>query len=1117
MSPVNANIFTDYIRPRLQHVIEVPLSPKRPLVRATYASCLATLAHSSSRITDLVQALRSDGSVPTIDPETEDGSPASYGNQDLFDKARMELVEYIESHAKTLLTDDDASVRRAFLSSVPSLCVFFGTPVASDVVLSHLNTYLNDRDWVMKCAFCQTVVGVAAFVGGAVLEDFILPVMVQALTDPEEFVVGQVLSSFACMAELGLFQRSKLFEMMDVIVRFLIHPNIWIREASAHFISASTQFMSIADVNCMVVPLLQPWSKVPMIDCSAVSILGTLKKPLPRNVFELAQTWAIKAQNGLFWKPVQKHKTFSFNAQEEAVLAVSSKDLRADMLKRLSKNEEDEQWLNRLRNIGMVQDDEMKLVALREYIWHMAPKRSSGEASSGPVPGGIKKLGEIGIMPQTVFFETRKRRVKAQTRPPSDRRASSSGRRSSAAGPHTITDALLDAATTTGDPPTNRKSSFATARQERTGDKVASKPPHSSPNLPGSASASPTPQSPRGRLAPSEHTAAEASADKKLVSHMLSGDTAKDDQRSDGTLTPTNSLRRTERGRGIQHKSSAIDLLHRKSTGKTTAETGTTTTNAFGKVETSDRQEGFSNKPTDAEPRTSNETRTARHEVHTTHTYDGNDPTILKYLDSLASQQHPLDVLDFGPLVTPISRSSSMKKASSPDLDRPWRPEGILVTTFAEHTETINHILPSPDHAFFLTASDDGSVKVWDTLRLERNLAHRSRQTHKHADGAKVKCIAFVQNTHTFISCGTDGSINVVKVEFRRSGDTSRYGKLRLVRDYQLPKGEYAICLDHFKADSQSTLIMATNKSRVVALDLRTMAELYVFENAIHHGTPTCFCVDHRHHWLVIGTTHGILDFWDIRWKVRVRSWGLVGGSPIHRILVHPFRGKGRWICVAGGTGQADLTIWDLEKGDCREVYGTGASRSIKDISKLYNAWDVDDEKPESMLGRFAASNESVGNETPDYGTRALALGTDNPEDGRDAKYGFFVTGGLDKMLRFWDVTRVEMSKIVSGLEADQDQPKYTTSHPTTSLSIHTENSARPGPSAPNAAAGTKAGTSSANKKAGLKPPRSTVISQQQQHLLRNHLDVITDVAVLESPVGMIVSVDRSGIIKVYQ
>ncbi|KAL8659199.1 MAG: hypothetical protein Q9226_000537 [Calogaya cf. arnoldii] len=1104
VSPVNANVFTEYIRPRLQNLVENPTLPTRPLVRTIYAKCLATLAHSSSRILDLVQALRKDGSIPTIDPETEDGVSTHVGYQNLFDVARRDLVDYFEGHTKSLLTAEDASVRRAFLDSVSSLCIFLGSTKASDVVLSHLNTYLNDRDWELKCAFFQTVVGVATFIGGTGLEEFILPVMVQALTDPEEFVVEQVLSSFASMAELGLFQRGEIWEMVDVIARFLIHPNIWIREAAVHFISASTQFLSIADIHCMVVPLVQPYTKFQIVDLSETNILNALKKPLPRNVMDLAMTWATQNQGGLFWKPAQQQRTFSFNSREQPVSNIASKDLRPDILKKVPRNEEDEQWISRLRNLGMVHDDDMKLVALREYIWHMSPRRSAVEPSEA-LPGGVKKLRELGISPYTVFFETKKRKSKYRSSPQTITHEASPS-----AGLHTLSDALLEATTTLEDPQGESRNPRPNAREML--------PPQTTIKRTGPDLRSPAPSSLSGGQDTDDKSESDFAVRRKPSIQIVSPDHRMDEQRSDGTLTPTNSLLQAQRNHSVRHKSSAIDLLRRKDTVKSLAETGTTPANAFGQVDGSHKPEtSIASSPTTIS-KAAEEKQSTRNEFRTTHTYDGNDPNILRLLGSLASEHHPLDVLDFGPLVPTIGRKSSVKKAVSQEPDKPWRPEGTLVATFAEHTASINRVLPAPDHAFFLTASDDGSVKIWDTLRLERNLAYRSRQTYEHGKGAKVKCVTFVENTHTFVSAATDGSISVVKVDYRQVGEASRYGKLRLVRGYQLPKGEYAIALEHYKAESHSTLVIVTDRSRVLALDLRDMSELFAFENPVHHGTPTCFCLDPKHYWLVIGTTHGILDFWDIRWKIRVASWGLGQGAPIHRIHVHPFRGKGRWACVTGGTGQTDISIWDLEKGECREVYRAGGTRNVaKDDVKVYDAWKVDVEKPESMLGRYAASAELAGNGDVDHGIQAMSLGTDHPEDGREARYGFILTGGSDKKLRFWDVTRVEVSKVISGLDSQEEQPKYTTSHPTTSLSIHTENTPRSEPSAPNAAAGAKASGNMAAKKASSKQPRSTVISQEQQHLLKNHLDTIMDVALLESPVGMVVSVDRSGIIKVYR
>ena len=1112
VSPVNAHVFTEYLRPRLQQFVASGSNRASPVVRATYASCLATLAHTSSTILDMLQALRADGSVPTMDPEAEDGIATNLTYQNSYDVARQDLLEHFEAHTKALLTDNDASVRRAFLGSVSSLCVFFGSTKANDVILSHLNTYLNDKDWILKCAFFQTIVGVATFVGGTSLEEFILPLMIQALTDAEEFVVEKVLSSFASMAELGLFQRSRIWEMVDIVARFMIHPNIWIREAAAHFVSSSTRYLSAADLHCIISPLIQPYLKSSITDFSEITILDNLRRPLPRPTLEMATNWALKVEGGLFWKPVQQHQTFSFGYSEQALPTISIKDLRPNALSKIAKNNEDEQWIKRLRNIGMSTDDDFKLLALREYIWRIAHKRSKTFSDSNPSQlNSILLLKEMNVTPQTIFFETQKRKSKSRRRASHDEHQPSESKNKSERIPHTIADALLDASASIDDPLSQRKKPHANARKERLNGTLQVQTIPNETRRSSSNISSPLSTSPRGRD----------------QSHPMNSTDSNANAPSDGTLTPTDSLRTgggAGRSKGIKHKSSAINLLNRRETTKTVAETGTTSANAFGKVDG----------PFTREPSEASSHRKASHidlkrgpdnPSDAGHTYDGKDPSVMRLLDSLASENYPHDIHDFGPVVTSISSKRHLtKKTDVPGSDKPWRPEGTLIATFGEHTGPINRVVPSPDHAFFVTASDDGTVKVWDTLRLERNLTHRSRQTHSHAEGAKVRCLCFVENTHTFISGATDGSINVIKVDHTLVGDASKYGRLRNVREYQLPKGEHAMWLEHSKLDTQSVLLLATNTSRIIALDLRNMAIIYSFENPVHHGTPTCFCVDHKHGWMLIGTSHGVLDLWDLRFRLRLKAWGLAGGTQIHRLILHPFKSHSKYVCVTGGTGQTDITIWDVEKTECREVFRAGVSRnSGKENLKAYEPWQVEEEKPEGMLGRFATAIDPVGggNSNQDRGIRALAVGIDLPETGWEGKYGFFLTGGADKKLRFWDVTRADASMVISGLGAEEDQPKFTTSHPTTTMTLNSERIPQAAPSAPNAAPGNKPGSTSAGgKKASsldMKPPRSAIISKHQQQLLRNHLDTILDVCLLESPVGMTVSVDRMGCIYVFQ
>jgi phosphoinositide-3-kinase regulatory subunit 4 len=1103
VSPVNAHIFPEYLLPRMQDFLSAPGTNPRPLVRATYAACLGSLATTASRFLDMVATLRADGSLPTNDPEAEDGGNTAAAYHGLYDSARAELVEIFEGHTKALITDSDSSVRQAFLGSVPELCMFFGTTESNDIILSHLNTYLNGRDWQLKCAFFETIVGVATFLGGTSLEEFILPLMVQALTDPEEFVVEKVLRSLANMAELGLFQRSKTWELVDVVGRFTMHPNIWIREAAAMFLSSATIFLSSADNQCIVLPLIRPYLKTAISDFSELDLLDMLKKPLPRSVFDLALTWATKVDRGLFWKPVNQQRTFAFGCTNQTIPTASAKDAGHGTLSKLHKNDEDEQWLAKLRNMGMNPDDELKLLALREYVWRMAHSKSRDLSGQHPAYlNNVINLRSLRITPQTVMFDDQK----ALDEP---LRPIKTDRDEAERQPQTIADALLDASMTIDDSISRRRRSVLENQMGRKNSQNAGVLTPNGRVRQMSITPSPVASSPQN---PSSLTAdADARRRSTKPTEPASNRVSDDDASS---LAETASISKGT-NRDMRHKTSAMGLLNRKDTSKSFPETSTTSTNAFGRVEGPfTHTTGHQSPLVMVKEKEGTAQTDIRHRA--AHTYSGNDPSILQMLDSMYVENYPSDMVEFGPLVTPISRRKAISRSSVQAADKPWRPEGILVATFAEHVGPINRVVVAPDHVFFITGGDDGSVKVWDTARLERNIAHHSRQTHKHAAGVKITSLCFVENTHCFVSCSSDGFVNVVKVDYVFSSGviTGRYGKLRVLREYRLPEDEFATWSDHYRSDNNSVLMLATSRSRILAIDLRTMKLLYSLDNPVHHGTPTCFVIDRKHHWLLLGTTHGVLDLWDLRFRVRLKAWGVPGATSIYRISMHPIRGRGRWVCVAGGSGQGEVTVWDIEKTQCREVYRASGCR---DGPKGYEPWPVDEDRPEGMLGRFATALEPSSGGSADRGVRAMVAGTDAHEDGRDSKYGFIVTGGSDKKIRFWDLIRVESSAVISGLDAEEPKPTFTASHPTASLTLNTERLPRQGPTAPNAAAGPKASSTTGSKSSGGRPPRSTVISLQQQHLLNSHLDSILDIALLESPYGMTVSVDRSGCIYVFQ
>ena len=1181
-SPVNAYIFPEYIIPKMLEVFTTKKGSRASVwLRIAHAQCLSPLAETASRFLDTVQALKAEGSLPSSDSTYESGAIVQ-AYQDTYDLAHADLLRFFESQTKALLTDQDSNVRRTFLGSVAPLCVFFGSAKASDVILSHLNTYLNDKDWKLKCSFFDAIVGVATYVGSSNLEEFILPLMIPALSDPEEFVVERVIRSFSALARLGLLQRSTTWDLVDLVVRFTMHPNAWIREGAADFVSSSTSFVSAADCQCIIVPRLAPYVKSKPSICSKLSVLDCLKRPLPRNVFDLAVSWAAKSSDSTFWKPVQKRRLSS--KPDGQISALLPRPLVPSAFAKFPKNGEDHKWITRVRDAGMTFEDEFKLLALIDYIWLTAKRKSSEE----PDPqlqrlSQLLKLSELRVPLNNVTFENQRQVIR-------DEPARIAADRPTLGKAQTIADALLDASTNIGEASTS-------------GSSIGPNSPIKVPSRVTSLSVkdtSPRVSSPLS-ISPLQNTPA---PDSEIQQMHRPGDAG----------LPTEERKSKVASKlAFRPKESAIDLMPgRDSSAKAIAETSTSSANAIGNVDSTQIQDQ-SSKTAVALAQEEKQSRPSdvKYKGEGGYNYSGRDPNVLRLLDSLYIENYPLDTIEFGPIVTPVQSVSGQHNEGT---NKNWRPQGTMIAMFSEHTGPVTKVQVSPDHLFFITGSDDGTVRVWDTGRLERNVAHRSRQTYRHAAGTRITSLCFIENTHCFVSTASDGSVHVVKVDCTETSQgTTKYGKLKILRQWHIPhnsqadsptidpgdpsqsseKQPIAVCTTQHKSDPHSLLHIATNMSRIYALDLRTMNTLYTLQNPVHHGTPTTFCLGSNklgaHHWLLLGTSHGVCDLWDLRFRLRLRSFAFPGSSPIEHIVLHPNRGSSKTrVVLAGGTGKGDVTVWDLEKLACREVYRTSAAGTayseddetadgpgeVDDIKKKspkrpnaaataaaaanavapslkpYTLWFPDSSPRSTWISRFgnpfteesttkkeqdASSNNA--NSNPDPGnmvshiaksthqvraivasSRTSAQNGATESDTAQDRHCYLISAGGgpgDTRVRFWDMQRIENSCVISGLvsagkRADKPrQPSYGHVGPigrAAECVVYEEHEARE----------ESVGGKETHGRSGSGGGGGNLLNEQQQRLLRSHSDTVLDVAVVERPCWMVVSVDRSGTVFVF-
>lgn len=410
VSPGNISVFSDYILPKLAIYISNDTnggSAFSPPIRCVYGSCLASLAENAYRFLDIGQTFRLKEGTPSNDVNSGSNAVMESYHQS-FDVLKSQLMSHFERQATALMTDSDSAVKRAFLPSVVRLCIFFGKSRANDVLLSHLNTYLNDKDWILKLAFFDTIVSVATYVGSINFEEYILPLMIQALADPEEFILEKVLKSFAHLAHIGIFQRVKTWEILSIVAPFTMHPNMWIREAAVSTLANCVKWLSEADLYSIVSPLLQPFLRSSVRTMSDISILENLKKPLPRNILDAVLVWAVKAENSSYWVATRRTKTGPFGRESTSILSnlLDSTSSQPGLSTLVMQNEEDEAQIVKLRNIGMTTEDEARISVLKDYIMRLAPNRSRANIDSSNLKlNNVISLREINVTRQTIFFD----------------------------------------------------------------------------------------------------------------------------------------------------------------------------------------------------------------------------------------------------------------------------------------------------------------------------------------------------------------------------------------------------------------------------------------------------------------------------------------------------------------------------------------------------------------------------------------------------------------------------------------------------------------------------------------------------------------------------------------
>ncbi|KAE8736109.1 ATP binding protein, putative isoform 2 [Hibiscus syriacus] len=277
-------------------------------------------------------------------------------------------------------------------------------------------------------------------------------------------------------------------------------------------------------------------------------------------------------------------------------------------------------------------------------------------------------------------------------------------------------------------------------------------------------------------------------------------------------------------------------------------------------------------------------------------------------------------------------------------------------------------LIKKNDNSFFVSASDDSTVKVWDSRKLEKDISFRSRLTY-HLEGSQALCTAMLQNSAQVVvgACIADIKKKDVKE-----------GAILTLLNY--PVDNCGI----------QPFMYSTQTCGIHLWDTRSCSNAWTLKAVPEEGFISFLVAGPCGNWFVSGSSRGVLTLWDLRFRIPVNSW-----QPL--------------IYVAAGCNE--VSLWNAEYGSCHQVFRAANYDSAAELSDLPWALAKPSTKTSSKSDPRRNANPMYRvnelNEPPPClpGIRAL----------HPLPWGDLLTGGTDLRIRCWGHCSLDRSYCICG------------------------------------------------------------------------------------------------------
>jgi phosphoinositide-3-kinase regulatory subunit 4 len=737
------------------------------------------------------------------------------------------------------------TIRRALLQHIGSLCQFFGPRHSNDFLLPILPAFLNDHDEQLRATFFKCIVHVCLFVGQMSLEAYLLPCIEQALNDVEETVIVNAMECLAALCTHRLLRKRVLLEAVERASPLLCHPSEWVRQAAIILVAATSANLEPADSYAFLMPILGPFlQREPASLCSEVALLACLKPPVSREVFNrvlgdvmLLQTereTAATAKHG--GKKTKGRRVAPIQPPPELVGITSnrpakerrrpdrnggkspagSRDLSQSALKNGVKRAPVSvppipSFLKPVAGVSEDEDGE-KMKAMEGYIRNLSSIMQSRmqywEAEN------TKKLqsSSIGFTAGVGAgfysnYDGSSEGIPLYSVPLIERKSGEGMPAGQGSAPQGVD----------GNPSTNEDWSQVFGTHQG-----------SAPFLMATIAGTPI----SGFIGPASSQWANIGVQSSLS--FAEASLQRSHVAMAGSFTPRILAGSVYQGI-VSASQCRLDSV--KGGGQYDSGEGLLAT-GFGAG------------------------------VHSISTSKASlaSPSHMVSAGGKSGEAAPLSILNTDASIG-VAGIPFLSSSGAPE--SPWRPRGVLIAHLQEHQSAVNDVTVSADNIFFASASDDGTVKIWDCRHLERHISFRSCVTYPLQAEGRALHVTMLGNGHHVGAASGNGTIHVFAVDYvaRLGGSAERYTGISNTCNLNTQEGNI-LSLQNFSNDGPPQLLYSTQCNGVHLWDLRTQTDVWTLRAKPTQGFISTTALDPACNWLVSGTSQGILTLWDLRFQV---------------------------------------------------------------------------------------------------------------------------------------------------------------------------------------------------------------------------------------------------------